>query len=122
MMSGKGQDIIKGIVRVVARIVIEGLHRVLINLFDTLFGFLNWPGKKLRIKIFILLDPQGNAVLSPADMKESIDYARRNFQENFNVTLLAHRKDPFAEVLPGIPPRDVLYTKGGPDALREEFK
>lgn len=122
LMFGRAWDIINGVVRVAIRITIEMLHRVLINLFDTLFGFLNWPEKKLRIKIFILLDPQGIPVSSPADMNAAIDYAKKIFKKNFNVTLLPHHKEAFVEILQTIPPTDVLYTKGGSGALEEEFK
>ena len=121
-MSGKTRDIIKGLGRVTTRIVIEILHRALINLFDTLFGFLNWPEKKIRVKIFILPDPEGNAVVSSTELHASIDYAKRIFRKHFNVTLLAHDKGSFTEVLSTIPPTEVLYTKGGPAALKEEFK
>jgi len=51
---------IKGVARVTIRIIIEVFHRVVINIFDTLFGFFGWPEKKLRVKIFILQDPQTN--------------------------------------------------------------
>lgn len=121
-MAGKTWDIIKGIGRVTTRIIIEVLHRVLINLFDTFFGFLDWPEKKIRIKIIILPDPEGNAVIPSTDIHASIAYAQRIFKKHFNVTLLAHNKESFAELLPTIPPIDVLYTKGGPAALKEEFR
>jgi len=121
-MMRKAPDIIKAIVRIVFRIIVDGLHRVIINLFDTLFGFLHWPEKKIRIRIFVLRDLQGNPVSSPTDMTASIEHAKRIFRKNFNVTLLPHRNGPFVEVLQTIPPTDVLYTKGGPGALKEEFR
>ena len=120
--SGESRYFLIGITRVIARIFIETIHRVLINIFDTLFGFLNWPQKKIRIKIFILPDPNGDAVISTTDIDESIDYAKRIFKNHFNVTLLAHHKEPFAKVLRTIPPIEVLYTSGGPAALKEELK
>jgi hypothetical protein len=52
------RDGIKGIARIAIRLVVEFIHRGIVNLFDTLFGFLNWPGKKLRVKIFILINPR----------------------------------------------------------------
>ena len=113
---------LKGITRVIAKMFIEAVHRVSVNIFDTLFGFLNWPGKKIRIQIFILRDPDGNAVISSTDLDASIDYAKRIFKKHFNVTVLAHHKGSFAELVPTIPPIEVLNTKGGPAALREEFK
>ena len=114
---------IKGVTRVATRIIAEGLHRVVINIFDTLFGFLNWPEKKLRIRIFILQDQQANPVVSPADLDTAIEYAKRSFKKNFNTRLLSHKnKQSFAEVLQKKTPNEVLYTKGGIGALAEEFK
>jgi hypothetical protein len=114
---------IKGVTRVAIRIIVETLHRGVINIFDTLFGFLNWPEKKLRVKIYILQDPQTNAVVSPADLDTAIEYAKRSFKKNFNTRLLPYKnKQPFAEVLQNKPPHEVLYTKGSIGALEEEFK
>ena len=121
-MSRKARDILNGVVRITVRVAIEILHRVLINLLDTLFGYLSRPEKKLRIKIFILQDPQGKPVIAPGDMNASIEHARRIFRKNFNVTLLPHQKGTFVEVLQTIPPMDALYTKGGPPALQEELR
>ena len=76
----------------------------------------------MRLADFILRDMEGNAVVSSTEMDASIDYAKRIFKERFNVTLLAHQKATFAELSPVIPPTEVLYTKGGPAALKEEFR
>ena len=114
---------IKGIARVATRIVVEFIHRGIVNLFDTLFGFLNWPEKKIRIKIFILINPEGNAPLSPVETGKSIDFAMRSFQKNFNVTLLPHRpEEPIAELLQKIPPSQALYVRCNAGAIAEEFK
>jgi hypothetical protein len=114
---------IKGVGRIMARIIVEIIHRLVINLFDTLFGFLNWPEKKLHVMIFILQDEQTNAVASPADLDTAIEYAKRSFQKNFNTRLLPSKPgQPFAEVLQKKVPHEVLYTKGSVGALVEEFK
>src|SRR4030095_8079669 len=114
---------IKGSTRIVIRIIVETVHRLVINVFDTLIGFLNWPEKKLRIKIFILQDPQTNPVVSPTDLDAAIEYAKRSFKKNFNTRLLPHKNQPsFVAVLQGKPPHEVLYTKGSIGALVEEFK
>jgi len=114
---------IKGSTRVGIRIIAEALHRVVINIFDTLFGFLNWPEKKLRIRIFILQDSQANSVVSPADLDTAIEFAKRSFKKNFNTRLLPHKnKQPFTEILQKKAPYEVLYTKGSTGALAEEFK
>jgi hypothetical protein len=123
-MSGiaDSRNIIQGVVRIVARIIFETLHRSGINLYDSLFGFLNWPEKKLRVKVFILRDAQGNAVCDSKDIEAAIDYAKRIFKKNFNVKLLPHRNGTFVGILQKLPPVEVLYTKGGVGALHEEFK
>ena len=114
---------IKGILRISVRILIEAVHRLIINIFDTLFGFLNWPEKKLRLKIFILMDTKGGIVPSPAELDASVDWAKRSFKKNFNVRLLPHRtNEPFAEVLQKIPPPEALTVKCNAGAYGEEFK
>ena len=114
-------NIIKGFARIMIRIVVETIHRLVINLFDSFFGFLNWPEKKLRIKILILADSQNNPIVSPADLVSAIDYARKVFKRNFNVRLLAQHGS-FAEVLQKSAPSEALHTKGSTGALGEEFK
>jgi len=115
-------EFLSAFVRIIARIIVEAIHRLVINVFDTLFGFLNWPKKKLRIKILILPVPGKDLVPSPADLNEAIGHAIRTFKKNFNVELLSHRNGPFVEILKATSPTEVLYTKGGPGALGEEFK
>jgi len=113
---------IKATSRIAIRIIVEGVHRLVINLFDTLFGFLNWPEKKLRVKIIILQDPQATPVVSPADLNTAIEYAKRSFKKNFNTQLLPHASSqPFSDVLQKSAPHEVLYTKGSIGALAEEF-
>ena len=113
---------IKATSRIATRIIVEGVHRLVINLFDTLFGFLNWPEKKLRVKIIILQDPQATPVVSPADLNTAIEYAKRSFKKNFNTRLLPHASSqPFSDVLQKSAPHEVLYTKGSIGALAEEF-
>jgi len=113
---------LKGVKRVRVRIIVETFHRLIINLFDILFGFLNWPEKKLKIKIFILQDSQGNAVVSPKDLNVAIEYVKKSFKKNFNTSILPYHKQPFVEVLQKTPPNEVLHTKGGTGAFPEEFK
>jgi hypothetical protein len=113
---------IKASARVAVRIIVETVHRLVLNIFDTLFGFLNWPEKKLRVKIFILQDPQATSVVSPGELSSAIEYAKRSFKKNFNTTLLPHSSpQQFAEVLQKRTPNEVLYTKGSIGALAEEF-
>ena len=114
---------IKGCLRVLARVIIEIFHRVILNLFDTLFGFLNFPGKNIRLKIFILRDQQDQKTISPNDLDAALNYTKKIFKEKFNVKLLTPGKDKsFVEVLNSSAPQNVLFTKGGNGALSEEFK
>ena len=113
---------LKGIVRAIARIMIEILFRLAINLFDTLFGFLKWPRKKLRIKILILKASNGCPILLPTDLDVAITYAKESLMKNFNVTLLSLEHEQFVDVAESIAPDETLYTKGGLGALGEEFR
>ena len=113
---------IKGIIRVMIRIVVEVIHRLLINIGDTLFGFLNWPEKKLRIKILILKESKAIPILSISDLDPALEYAAISLKKNFNVKLIPIRQEQFVEVLEKLPAKKNLYTKGGPGALAEEFK
>ena len=121
-MSGIGRswNIIKAIIRIGTRIIVEILHRLVINLFDSLFGFSNWPKKKLRIKIFILSDQQEDNSIREKDLDASIDYAKKVFKKNFNVELLAHHKNAFIEGLQNTPV-EALHIRGGLGALGDEF-
>ena len=113
----------KGILRILIRIAIEALHRFAINIFDTLFGFLNWPEKKIRVKIFILSDPSGKLTTSPRDLDASIEYAAQSFKKNFNVRLVPHiTNNPFVEILQKLPPPEALKVKCNAGAYGEEFK
>ena len=114
---------IKGATRILIRIIVEVPHRFVINIFDTLFGFLSWPEKRLRVGIFILQDPQTNPAVSPADLDTAIEYAKTSFKKNFNTRLLPHKNmQPFTEMLQKKAPYEALNTKGSIGALAEEFK
>lgn len=120
---GKIWNGIKGVTRVAIRIVAETVHRLVINIFDTLFGFFNWPEKRLRVRIFILQDQQADPILSPADLDTAIEYVKRSFKKNFNTRLLPHKnKQPFTEILQKKAPYEALYAKGNIGALADEVK
>src|SRR6185503_21293181 len=102
--------IIKAGARIVIRILAEVFHRLVLNIFDTLFGFLNWPGKTLRIKIFILNNGEQDTAIPPADLDNAIKYTQDVFQQNFNVKLLpAGKNESVAELLKITPPVEALY-------------
>ena len=113
---------IKGVMRITIRMIVEAIHRLVINIFDTLVGFLNWPEKKLRIKILILKEPSNRPVLSQSDLDTAIAFAKISLKKNFNVKLIPIGQEQFVEVLNKIPGKKTLYTKGGTGALAEEFK
>ena len=79
------RNIVVAISGVLFRTIIDVMHRLVINIFDTAFGFFNWPGKKLRIKIFILPDPEAGQTPSVDNLTDQINYAVRSFGKNFNV-------------------------------------
>jgi hypothetical protein len=112
---------LKGIVSVAGRTIADVLHRLTINLFDLLFGFLAWPEKKLRIKIVILTDQIGNPVIHEDQLERSVDHAKRIFKNKFNVRLLPCNGIQFAETIQKAAPKHALHTRGGPGALKEEF-
>lgn len=116
--------LIKGLVRAIIRILVEIVHRVLINIFDTLFGFLNWPEKKLRIRVYLLPTQTKEPEIFPDHLNTAINYTKEVFRKNFNVSVIPVRNNnqTFAEVLETIPPYEVLHTKGSSGALVEEFK
>lgn len=115
-------NLIKGIARTIIRIVIEVIHRLVLNIFDTLFGSLNWPDKKLRIRIVILRSEQ-MPVVSPAEFEKAIHHAAQVFSKQFRVKLIPIQiNGSFAEIVNEMPPLEVLHTKGGRGALIEEFK
>jgi len=115
-------NVIKGVTRIITRVAIEAIHRLIINIFDTLLGFLNWPEKKLRIKILILKESPDHPVVSPSELGIAIKYAKASLKKNFNVKLLPIKQVQLVEVLKEIPPNETLYTRGGPGAFAEEFK
>ena len=86
------RNIVVAISGVLFRTIIDVMHRLVINIFDTAFGFFNWPRKKLRIKIFILPDPEAGQTPSVDNLTDQINYAVRSFGKNFNVEVLPHKK------------------------------
>ena len=122
MTANRFWNFIKGIVRAIIRITIEICHRLLLNLFDTLFGFLKWPEKKLRIRVYLLPTQTKETEIRSDDLNIAIVYAKEAFRKNFNVKIMPVRNEPFAETLDTIPPYDALHTKGSTGALVEEFK
>lgn len=118
---GPGLYVVKGISRVIVRIVLDIIHRLTLNIFDSLFGAFNWPRKRLRIKILILRNEDTEKTPSVNDLDEMINYTKRSFIKNFNVEVL-QAGESFTEVLQRQSPKEALYTKGGSAAFNEEFK
>lgn len=114
---------IKGVVRQVARIVVELIHRLILGLPDLLFGFLAWPTKKIRIKILILSDENGNPTALPADLTPSIDYATRVFKDRLNVRLVTPSRGeaPIVEVISTPAPAAALDVHCDASGWGEEF-
>src|ERR1043165_4551147 len=115
-------NLIKGILRISVRIIVEIFHRLVFNILDTVFGFLGWPEKKMRIKIFILSTERSASVSQP-DLDKAINYTGEVFKKKFNVRLLPVGKNgSLVGKLNKIVPVEALYTSGGAGALGEEFK
>ena len=114
---------VRGFLRIFIRIVVDILYRFIFHIPDSLFGFLNWPTKKLYIKILILQTDEQSNTITPEDIDKAIIYARNVFRKKINVRLLPFdNKRSFVEVLKTQVPGEVLHTKGGGGALIEEFK
>jgi hypothetical protein len=118
--------LVKGAVRWVVKAVVTVVTAV-INIWDLLFGFLNWPPKKLTLHIVILqkVDPIDGTIVpmcQPSDLQPSIDQAERILRERFNVKLRPYASQ-YAQVLPGLPPTAALNPSCcGADPWGQEFK
>ncbi len=82
---------VKAVVRVIVRVVVTVVGAAL-GVVDLLLGFIAWPPKKLTLHIFILSNNQG-PVVSPDDLTQSIEYARRVLKDRFNVNLRSYSKN-----------------------------
>ena len=112
---------VKAVVRVVIRIVATIVMGV-VNVFDLLLGFLNWPPKKLTLHIIVLSklsDAQRKRV--GADLQSSIDAAKRILKERFNVKLRPYASQ-YIEWFDGpVPPKALNPSCCGADLLGQEF-
>jgi len=126
----RAKEIWRG-VKTVVRWVVRGaltLAMAGINVFDLLFGFLNWPPKNLTLHIAILstVDPfDGNIVpvVDPQDpaLKASIDQAERILRQRFNVKLRPYASH-YVQVVEGLAPKSVLKPSCcDEDAAGQEF-
>lgn len=112
---------VKAVVRLVIRVVVTVVMAA-INAFDFVFGFFNWPRKKLTLHIIVL------SKLTPADRKQagadlqaSIDEARRILKDRFNVTLRPYVAQ-YIEWFDGpVPTKALNPSCCGADLLGQEF-
>jgi hypothetical protein len=98
----------KAIARVIVRAVLAIVFAV-INIWDLLFGFLNWPAKNLTLHIFILSDNNG-ALVQEKDLIPSVEYARRVLKERLNIKLRPYSRT-FVETLKEPAPNAALNAK-----------
>jgi hypothetical protein len=116
---------VKGAARWVVKVGI-GLVMLGINAFDLLFGFFNWPRKKLTLHIVILskydpIDMKFVPMCQPSDLQPSIDQAERILRERFNVKLRPYASQ-YAQILPGAAPEAALKPSCcGADPFGQEF-
>ena len=95
-------------VRQVVTVVVTIVQNIVPNGLDLLFGFLAWPPKKMRVHLFILMDPlTSKPIISPAQLTASIDFAKTTFEDKFNVKLLKYFKR-WAQELQDTSPADAL--------------
>jgi hypothetical protein len=112
---------VKAVVRLVIRVVVTAVMAV-VNTLDLLFGFFNWPRKKLTLHIVVLskLAPADRKQLG-ADLQDSIDAARRILNDRFNVTLRPYVSQ-YIEWFDGAVPFKALNPSCcGADLLGQEF-
>jgi hypothetical protein len=112
---------VKAVVRIVIRIVVTVVMAV-INVFDLLLGFFNWPRKKLTLHIIVLstlTDAQRKQV--GTDLQASIDFAKRILSDRFNVKLRPYAAQ-YVEFFTGpVPAKALTPSCCGADLLGQEF-
>lgn len=101
---------------------VDSILRITLNVFDTMFGFMVLPKKRLRIRVLILRSENADETPSPISLDEMINYAKRSFAKNFKVELMPQGKKDFVEILRKDVPIEALITKGGSGALNDELK
>jgi hypothetical protein len=105
-------------VRLVVPLVVT-LWGLIVGLPDLLFGFFNWPQKKLRYHVFILSDDKG-PLIDPADLAPSIDFFTNTFKDRFNVKVVAYG-EPGIEIIKDPAPAAALDVSCGFGAFSNEF-
>jgi hypothetical protein len=104
----KAKAVVRAIVRVVLTFVLAA-----INIWDLLFGFLNWPPKNLTLQIFILSDKNGPLMKEEEKLVKlipSIEYARRVLKQRLNIKLRFY-SETFVQILKEPAPNAALYHK-----------
>lgn len=109
---------LKSVVRQIVRVVAEFGGRI-VGLPDLLLGFVAWPRKKLRLHVAVLPDA-GSPLVTEAELRPSLDYIKRVFKDQFNVTVVPYSKS-FVEVLTDPPPNEALDIDGSVDAWLADF-
>lgn len=123
----------KAVARAIVRVVAEAIGRVL-GVVDLLIGFVGWPRKKLRLHIVVLSqaspivtkdDPavmhmHSSPIINPADLDDSINFAKQTLKEKFNVNLVSYSTE-FVNIDDTIAPDYALNVKCNSGALSEEF-
>ena len=118
---------VKAAVRLVIRFVVTAVLAA-INAFDLVFGFFNWPRKKLTLHVVILskFDPVKKIYVplcQPNDvrLRGSIDHVRRILSDRFNVGLRPYDDDYVQTLESEAPPKALKPSCCGADLLGQEF-
>ena len=117
---GKIGRAIVGFGRQLGRILGELWGRIT-GIFDFIFGFLLWPKKYLRIQVRILLQENGQPVVSSSELNASVEYAKRVFKDKLNVELLPYSSAPIIEVMTVPAPPAALTVECGAAAWVEDL-
>ncbi len=108
-------------IRLVATVVMLG-----INVFDLVFGFFNWPKKKLTLHVVILSKYDANKkayvrLCSKAAVQPSIDTVKRVLKDTLNVELRPYGADYIEFFEAEVPPKALKPSCCDLDLLGQEF-
>lgn len=113
---------VKGAIRIVIRVALPVVTGLLLGLPDLLVGFL-LPEKKLRIQVFILVDPATGLPVATEDLvHKSIDDAKTIFKNRFNVKLLSYSPRIVQTIDVGVPAAAMTVHCDGSGILEELYR
>jgi hypothetical protein len=113
---------VKGAVRVVVRAALTLFVGIFLGIPDLVLGFL-LPEKKLRIQVFILVDPATGLPVATKDLVyKSIDRAKTIFKDRFNVKLTSYSPEIVQMIDVGVPAAALNVHCNGAGFLEELYR